>query len=85
MMRLWRLMSPLRADLIASKTDQIVNTDKKWIGLNGPITLIVWIQKLLTLTHNINNTQEYPRYLWELVLLGLDSWMPPKITAKKAA
>ena len=85
MMRLWRLMSPLRADLTASKTDQIVNTDKKWIGLNGPITLIVWIQKLLTLTHNINNTQEYPRYLWEFVPLGLDSWMPPKITAKKAA
>jgi hypothetical protein len=78
-------MSPLRADLTASKTDQIVNIDKKWIGLNGPITLIVWIQKLLTLTHNINNTQEYPRYLWEFVPLGLDSWMPPKITAKKAA
>ena len=30
-------------------------------------------------------TQVYPRYLWELVPFGLDSWMPPKMTAKNAA
>jgi len=55
------------------------------MGLKGPMTLIVWIQKLLMLTHNIRETQVYPRYLWELVPFGLDSWMPPKMTAKNAA
>jgi len=55
------------------------------MGLKGPIILIVWIQKLLMLTHNIRVTQVYPRYLWELVPFGLVSWIPPKMTAKNAA
>ncbi len=55
------------------------------MGLKGPIILIVWIQKLLMLTHNISRTQVYPRYLWELVPFGLVSWIPPKMTAKNAA
>ena len=38
------------ADLIAAKNDQIVKMKRKWIGLKGPITLSVWIQKLLMLT-----------------------------------
>ena len=38
------------ADLIAAKNDQIVKMERKWIGLKGPITLSVWIQKLLMLT-----------------------------------
>ena len=78
-------MFPFLADLMASKTDHIVKMDRKWMGLKGPMTLIVWIQKLLMLTHNIRVTQVYPRYLWELVPFGLDSWIPPKMTAKNAA
>ena len=70
---------------MASKTDQIVKIDKKCIGLNGPIILMVWIQKLLMLTQNISRTQVYPRYLCEPVPFGLVNWIPPKMTAKNAA
>ena len=56
-------MFPFFADLMASNTDQMVKMDRKWMGLKGPIILIVWIQKLLILTHNISRTQVYPRYL----------------------
>ena len=52
------------ADLIAAKNDQIVKMKRKWIGLKGPITLSVWIQKLLMLTQSIRMTQVYPRYLY---------------------
>ena len=79
------MMFPFLADRMASKTDHMVKMDRKWMGLKGPIILIVWIQKLLILTHNISRTQVYPRYLWELVPFGLDSWIPPKMTAKNAA
>jgi hypothetical protein len=57
------MILPFLADLIASKTDQMVNKDKKWIGLKGPMIFKVWIQKLLTHTHNIKLTQTYPRDL----------------------
>jgi hypothetical protein len=73
------------ADLIASKTDQIVKIERKWIGLKGPITLSVWIQKLLMLTQSIRITQVYPRYLWAVVPFGLVSCTPPKSTARNAA
>ena len=81
----WRLTSPFLADLIASKTDQIVKIERKWIGLKEPITLSVWIQKLLMLTQSIRITQVYPRYLWAVVPFGLVSCTPPKSTARNAA
>ena len=81
----WRLISPFLTDLIASKTDQIVKIERKWIGLKGPITLSVWIQKLLMLTQSIRITQVYPRYLWAVVPFGLVSCTPPKSTARNAA
>ena len=81
----WRLILPFLADLIASKTDQIVKMDRKWIGLKGPITLSVWIQKLLMLTQSIRMTQVYPRYLCTVVPFGLVNCTPPRSTARKAA
>ena len=81
----WRMILPFLADLIASKTDQMVNKDKKWIGLKGPMIFKVWIQKLLTHTHNIKLTQTYPRDLWNLVPFGLTNWKPPTRTAANAA
>ena len=81
----WRLILPFLADLTASKTDQIVKIERKWIGLKGPITLSVWIQKLLMLTQSIRMTQVYPRYLCAVVPFGLVSCKPPKSTARNAA
>ena len=81
----WRMILPFLADLIASKTDQMVNKDKKWIGLKGPMIFKVWIQKLLTHTHNIKLTQTYPRDLWNLVPFDLTNWKPPIRTAANAA
>ena len=79
------MILPARADQIASITDQIVNMESKWIGLKRPTNLNEWIQKLLTLTNNINETQTYPMYLCERVPLGCDNWMPPNTTAMSAA
>lgn len=81
----WRLILPFLADLIASRTDQIVKMERKWIGLKGPIILSVWIQKLLMLTQSIRMNQAYPRYLCTVVPFGLNSCTPPKSTARNAA
>src|ERR1700733_15073035 len=59
--------------------------DSKWIGLQGPHSLIWWIQNELAATASIKTTQIQPMVRWGNVPFGAASWITPSTNAAIAA
>src|SRR5437899_9688784 len=59
--------------------------DKRWIGLNGPHSRIVWIKNELSTTVSISPAQTQPTVRCGIVPFGAASWIAPSAKAPSAA